>query len=53
MTDKERHLLERLAESVERNAALLEKTNAILERQAHVVKEIDDKVRKVVVNTSN
>jgi hypothetical protein len=42
----------KLADSLDRTNELLEKNTAILEQQARVVKEIDDKVRKVVVNTS-
>ncbi|HEX7033696.1 MAG TPA: hypothetical protein VF172_11920 [Nitrososphaera sp.] len=51
--DKERYLWEKILESVERNAALLEKNNAILEEQMRVVREINDRIRKIVINTSN
>ena len=44
--------LKKLAESLERTNELLEKNTAVLEQEVRVVKEINDKVRKVVVNTS-
>ena len=48
MTDSEANLKSLL----ERNNELLENNIAALKEQTRVVKEIDDKVRKVVVNTS-
>jgi hypothetical protein len=51
MTDSDTRL-KKLADSLDRTNELIEKNTAILEQQACVVKEIDDKVRKVVVNTS-
>jgi hypothetical protein len=44
--------LKKLADSLDRTNELLEKHTAIMKEQTRVVKEIDDKVRKVVVNTS-
>ena len=44
--------LKKLAESLERTNELLEKNTAALEKKTRIVRDIDDKVRKVVVNTS-
>ena len=45
--------LKKLADSLERTNELLEKNTTILEQQARTVKDIDEKVRKVVINTSD